>query len=117
MTDFGEIPEFSRDLKKLYKKIRSIYTDLEAFKKALASELPNHLSGTVQISNLGRDVKVPFYKVRHFRCKALKGKGSRSGIRIIYAYEQDKALVTLIEIYHKSKRENENRERILKYFT
>ncbi len=117
MTDFGEIPEFSRDRKKLYKKIRSIYDDLEVFKTALASELPNHLSGTVQISNLGRDVNAPVYKVRHFRCKALKGKGSRSGIRVIYAYEQDKALVTLIEIYHKSKRENENRERILKYFT
>jgi mRNA-degrading endonuclease RelE of RelBE toxin-antitoxin system len=117
MTDFGEIPEFSKDLKKLYKKFRSIYDDLEAFKKALASELPNHLSGTVQISNLGRDVKTPIYKVRHFRCKALKGKGSRSGIRVIYAYEQDKALVTLIEVYHKSKQENENRERILKYFT
>ena len=65
MTDFGEIPEFSRDLKKLYKD--------------------------------------PIYKVRHFRCKALKGKGSRSGIRVIYAYEQDKALVTLIEVYHTMK--------------
>ena len=117
MTDFREFSEFSRDMKKLYKKFRSIYDDLEAFKKALTSELPNHLSGTVQISNLGRDVKVPVYKVRHFRCKSLKGKGSRSGIRVIYAYELDKALVTLIEVYNKSKRENENRERILKYFT
>jgi len=117
MTDFGEIPEFARDLKKIHKKFRSIYDDLEAFKKALASELPNHLSGTVQISDLGRDVKDPIYKVRHFRCKALKGKGSRSGIRVIYAYQQDKDKVMLIEIYHKSKQENENRERILKHFT
>ena len=115
MTDFEEIPEFSRDLKKMHKKFRSIYDDLEAFEKALVSELPNHLSGTVQISDLGRDVKDPIYKVRHFRCKALKGKGSRSGIRVIYAYQQDKDKVTLIEMYHKSKQENENRERILKY--
>jgi len=43
--------------------------------------------------------------------------GGRSGIRVIYAYELDKALVTLIEVYNKSKRENENLERILKYFT
>ena len=41
MTDFEEIPEFSKDLRKLYKKFRSIYDDLEAFEKALASEFPN----------------------------------------------------------------------------
>ncbi|MGB7532523.1 MAG: hypothetical protein WA977_06040 [Halobacteriota archaeon] len=115
MTDFEEILEFSKDLQKMHKKFRTIYDDLEAFKKALASDLPNHLSGTVQISNLGQDVKDPIYKVRHFRCKTLKGKGSRSGIRVIYAYQQDKDKVTLIEVYHKSKQENENRERILKY--
>jgi len=115
MTDFEEIPEFSKDLKKMHKKFRTIYDGLEAFEKALASGLPNHLSGTVQISDLGRDVKDPLYKVRHFRCKALKGKGSRSGIRVIYAYEQDKDKVMLIEMYHKSKQENENRERILKH--
>jgi mRNA-degrading endonuclease RelE of RelBE toxin-antitoxin system len=74
------------------------------------------LSGTVQISDIGQDVKDPIYKVRHFRCKALKGKGSRSGIRVIYAYQQDKDKVMLIEMYHKSKQGNENRERILKYF-
>ena len=115
MTDFEEIPEFARDLKKMHKKFRSIYDDLEAFEKALASGLPNHLSGTVQISDIGQDVKDPIYKVRHFRCKTLKGKGSRSGIRVIYAYQQDKDKVMLIEIYHKSKQENENRERILKH--
>jgi hypothetical protein len=117
MVDFVEIDEFSRDLKKLHKKFSSIYDDLKDFKKALASKLPGHLPGTVQISNLGGDVKVPIYKVKHFRCKALKGKGSRSGIRVIYAYKQDKGEVTLIEIYHKSNQENENRKRILKYFS
>jgi len=79
-------------------------------------ELPNHLPGTFRISGLGEEVKVPIYKLKHFRCKSLKGKGSRSGIRVIYAYQQDKDKVTLIEVYHKNKQENENRERILKYF-
>jgi mRNA-degrading endonuclease RelE of RelBE toxin-antitoxin system len=83
----------------------------------LEATLPNHLNGTFQISDLGQDVKVPVYKVKHFRCKALKGKGVKSGIRVIYAYEEYKDMVTLIEIYHKNKKENEDRDRILKYFT
>ncbi|MBA7536356.1 hypothetical protein ES705_28619 [subsurface metagenome] len=117
MTEFVKTPEFSNDLKKIYKRFKSIYKDLQRFKNALELELPKRLSGTVRISRLGHDVKVPIYKVRHFRCQSLKGKGSRSGIRIIYAYEQDEDKVTLIEIYHKNKKENEDRDRILNYFT
>ncbi len=115
MTDFEEVPEFSKDVKKLHKKFKSIYGDLETFKKALISELPNRLSGTVRVSNLGQDVKNSIYKVRHFRCKALN-KGSRSGMRIIYAYEQNEEKVTLIEAYYKGSKKNEDRKRIFKYF-
>lgn len=55
MTDFEEVPEFSKDVKKLHKKFKSIYGDLETFKKALISKLPNQLSGTVRVSNLGQE--------------------------------------------------------------
>jgi hypothetical protein len=115
MIDFEEVDEFSKDVKKLHKKFNSIDSDLGTFKKALISELPNHLSGTIRVSNLGENVKVPIYKVRRFRCKALN-KGNRSGIRIIYAYEQNEDKITLIEAYYKGSQENEDRKRILKYF-
>jgi len=115
MTDFEEVPEFSKDVKKLHKKYNSIDGDLETFKKALISELPNQLSGIVRVSNLGQNVKIPIYKARYFRCKTLN-KGSRSGIRIIYAYEQNEEKVTLIEAYYKGSQENEDQKRILKYF-
>ncbi len=116
MTEFLQVDEFKKDLKKLNKKYKSLNNDLKSnFCEVLDSELPNHLPGAFRISGLGEEVKVPIYKLKHFRCKSLKGKGSRSGIRVIYAYEQDKDKVTLIEMYHKSKQENENRERILKY--
>jgi mRNA-degrading endonuclease RelE of RelBE toxin-antitoxin system len=107
MTEFVELHEFSRDIKKIERNFSSIGKDLNVFKEALVSKLPDQLPGTVRISNLGRDVKVPIYKVKHFRCRDLKGKGNRSGIRVIYAYNQDKDEVALIEIYYKGKKENE----------
>ena len=116
MTEFLEVSEFTKGLKKLNKKYKTINDDLETFCKALKAVLPNHLPKTVQISGLGQDVKIPIFKARRFRCKYLGG-GRNSGIRIIYAYEQDKDRVTLIEIYPKNKKENEDRDRVLKYFT
>jgi len=117
MTEFLQVDEFKKELKKLNKKYKTLNNDLKSnFCEVLDLELPNHLPGTFRISGLGEEVKVPIYKLKHFRCKSLKGKGSRSGIRVIYAYDNDEDKVTLIEIYYKSKQENENRERILKYF-
>lgn len=103
-------------MKKMRKKYPSIDDDLEIFKGALVSKLPDTLPGVVRISDLGQDVKVPIYKARHFRCGTLKGRGNRSGVRVIYAYEQDKDRITLIEVYHKSTGENEDRDRIFRYF-
>ncbi|MBN1455818.1 MAG: hypothetical protein JW945_06185 [Methanomicrobia archaeon] len=115
MTEFFQVNEFEKDLKKLRKKYRTIDKDLEVFCKALQAELPNHLPGTVQISGLGEEISVPLYKVRHFRSRDLK-RGSRSGIRIIYAYQSDMNEVTLIEIYYKGDKEKEDLERIKRYF-
>ena len=46
---------------------------------------------------------IQIYKLKKFSCKALKGKGNRSGIRIIYAFYPDKFLVEFLEIYFKEK--------------
>jgi len=35
-----------------------------------------------------------------FSCKSLKGKGVRSGIRIIYAYYEEEDIIEFIEIYY-----------------
>jgi hypothetical protein len=42
--------------------------------------------------------------------------GVQSGIRVIYAYFEEKDKIELIEIYYKGDKENEDRERILKYY-
>ena len=52
------------------------------------------------------------YKVRKFACKSLKNRGSKTGLRVIYVYEEDDKKITFIEIYFKADKENEDRERL-----
>ena len=115
MTDFFRLDEFGHDLKKLQKDYPSLEDDLENFTAALTPRIPDGLPGIVRISNLGSGVVDPIYKVRKFRCQSLKGRGSKSGIRLIYAYHPAVDKITFIEIYFKGKKENEDRERILQY--
>jgi mRNA-degrading endonuclease RelE of RelBE toxin-antitoxin system len=114
---FDEAPEFSKDMKKLNKKYNTIYDDLETFKKALSVALPDKLPGIFSISDLGDVIIYPAYKVKKFHCKALKGKGAKSGIRLIYTYYPSLNMIYFIEAYHKNQQENEDRERILRYLS
>jgi mRNA-degrading endonuclease RelE of RelBE toxin-antitoxin system len=118
MTPFREIlrlPQFERDLKGLLKRFRSLEDDLDNFIKTeltLFHKLGIDNKGVVQIGGLGlQSPKV--YKGRKFACRALKGKGAHSGIRVIYAYLEEIDRVELIEVYYKGDKENEDRERIL----
>ena len=52
------------------------------------------------------------YKAKMFACKALKGKGVQSGIRVIYAYFSTEDVIEFVEIYYKGDKENEDKERI-----
>ncbi|MEA2104843.1 MAG: hypothetical protein U9P79_09430 [Candidatus Cloacimonadota bacterium] len=71
--------------------------------------------GVFQICNLGIDYP-QIYKARKFACRSLKGTGSRSGIRIIYAYYEKEDKIEFIEIYYKGDKDNEDRERIIKCY-
>jgi len=122
MTSFSKVIRgdgFSKDLKKLLKRYRSLEEDWEVFIKAqLFSfhklQIDNH--GLFPINNLGFE-SPQVYKAKKFACKSLKGKGAKSGIRIIYAYIPEYDELFLIQIYSKNDKENEDRERIKKLFT
>jgi hypothetical protein len=114
------LQEFDKDIKKLKKKYRTLEKDLERF--LLAQVYIHHIEkhdvkGLYRIPGLG--IKEPkIFKATRFSCQSLGG-GSYSGIRVIYAYtekENDRDKVTLIEIYYKGDKENEDRDRIRKYF-
>lgn len=49
-------------------------------------------------------------------CRALKGRGVNSGLRLVYAYFPTDQMITLIELYHKSDKESEDRHRITANF-
>ncbi len=108
--------EFDKNLKKLLKRFPSLNDDLETLIETqfkLFHKLGTDNNGIVRISNLGFD-EPPIYKVRKFACKSLKGKGARTGMRLIYAYYKVEDRLLLIELYNKSEQEIENKSYIKK---
>ncbi len=72
-------------------------------------------NGIKRISGLG--IKNPeIYKARKFACKSLKGRGSKSGIRVIYSCFKDEDRIELVEIYFKGDKTSEDRDRIRKLY-
>jgi len=113
----SRLPEFERDTRRLLKRFKTIEDDLEIFiekQLILYHKLKVDNKGIFQI--IGLPVENPkVYKAKKFACKSLKGKGVQSGIRVIYAYEEEKDKIVLIEIYFKGDKANEDKKRILEY--
>ena len=115
--NYKNTEEFQHDLKRLLKKFPSLNADIEVAKtftielfhlqkinKQAIFPIPNFCTEELKIC-----------KLKKFACKALKGRGVKSGIRIIYAYSVVTNAVDFIEIYFKGEAENEDRERIKQY--
>ena len=112
--EFGQLPEFSKDLKKLLKKYRTLNEDLEVVKLDLNDEPGESPPFSFEINNLG--IETCIIKVKKIACKALKGRGVNSGLRLIYAYFPDEQKIIFIELYHKNDKGNEDRDRIILNF-
>lgn len=113
------LSDFIKDFKRLQKNYPTIKQDLKVFVNTqliLSHKLNIQNSGIVRISGLSI-MQPQIYKARKFACKSLKGRGVSSGIRIIYAYFEDDDRIELVEIYFKGDKENEDRKRILKYYS
>jgi len=111
---FEELTEFKRDLKKLLKKYRTLNTDLDVLKKVLEFYPSERPPFSFCIDNLGLETCV--IKVKKIACRALKGRGVNSGLRLIYAHFKEEEKIIFIELYHKNDKENEDRQRIIKNF-
>lgn len=111
---FDHVEEFSKDLKRLLKRFRSLEEDLEVLKKVLAVSPSAMPSVSFLMNNTGSLQEI--IKVKKFACRALKGKGANSGIRVIYAYHKEEQKIVFIEIYFKADQENEDRNRMRKYY-
>ena len=115
--EISPIPEFNKDIRRLLRKFKTLEDDLKIFIEKqlnLYHKLKIDNKGIFQIPDL--QIESPkIYKAKKFACRSLKGKGVQSGIRVIYAYFEEEYEVEFIEIYYKGDKENEDRERILRY--
>jgi len=114
MIKYKELDKFKKDFKRLIKKFPSLSEDLATVKKAVI-EL-RHLKNinnlaTFEIPGFSTN-EASFWKIKKFACKSLKGRGVQSGVRVIYCWREIFSEVVFIEIYFKSEKENEDRERI-----
>ena len=111
---FDELSEFEKDLKNLLKKFRTLNDDLEVVKQDLNDEPGESPPFSFRINGLGIETCV--IKVKKIACKALKGRGVNSGLRLIYAHFEAEGKITFVELYHKNDKENEDKRRILNNF-
>lgn len=111
-------PEFEKEFNRFKKKWRTLEEDMKTFINTplkLYHEQSKLLKGIKQINGLG--IEHPkIYKVTRFACKALKGTGSNSGIRITYAYIEENDRIEFIEMYYKGDKDNEDRGRIISHY-
>jgi len=115
--NYEETLEFQKDFKKLSKRFRTLAEDLKVAKRNAIELLhiyeinnrsiffiPNFCSKTVTVC-----------KLKKFACKSLKGRGSKSGIRIIYVFLEKSRKVIFLEIYFKGNKRKEDFDRIKNY--
>ena len=112
--NFDELAEYRKDIKHLIKKYRTLHEDMEVVKKVLTVLPDERPPFSYRIDNLG--ITTCIIKVKKIACKALKGRGVNSGLRLVYAYFPNEQRIILIELYHKNDKESEDRNRITQYF-
>ena len=111
---FEELPEYQKDLKQLLKKYRTLKPDMKDLQKTLEVEPDAEPPFSYRIEGLG--IKTCVIKVKKIACRALKGKGVNSGLRLIYAWFEVEQRIVMVELYHKNEKENEDRNRINRHF-
>ena len=96
---------FEKQLKRLIKKFRSLEEDLLVVEKntiKLLHESKIDNNSIEHVPNLKHE-ETEIYKIKKFACKSLKGKGVRSGIRVVYARSIKTGNIEYLEIYYKEK--------------
>lgn len=109
-----ELDEYRKDIKTLSKKYRTLPGDIEVVKKVLLVNPKERPPFSFRIDNLGLETCV--IKVKKIASRSFKGKGVNSGFRLIYAHFENEDRIVLVELYHKSIKEVEDKKRIFDHF-
>ncbi|MFA5776599.1 MAG: hypothetical protein WC988_03545 [Patescibacteria group bacterium] len=115
---YSQTLEFEKGFRKLLKRFGTLKDDLETAKIAAIELYHIHKIDNLSIFPVqGFCVKgTQIFKLKKFACRALKGRGSKSGIRIIYAFYSRENKIEFIEIYFKGDQENYLAERSDTYY-
>lgn len=106
--EFVELPEFSRDLKRLQKKYKSLGDDFGRLKKILTVK-PDGTGGK-HWNCIHKNESVAVYKVR-LACTYLRD----NTMRVIYAHKKASSEIEFIELYYKGEKENHEEARLKSY--
>lgn len=115
---YTETREFSKDVKKLSKRYRTLNEDLKILKRASIELYHLHdvdNNSIFPIPNFCNDF-IRSYKVKKIASMSFKGKGVKSGLRLIYIFDSRSNQVFFVELYFKGDKENEDKERLRRYF-
>ena len=109
--------KFKKEFKKIFTKKHcpTIKSDFQL----LYDILINHLEESGKFSphvcrhvaGLDNYVSIPAFIVKNFRCQGIN-KGSRSGFRITFLFDEEKRKFIFVEFFEKSKKEVPNKKRI-----
>ena len=118
MLTYKRHSNFSKWLKQLLKKFRTLEEDIKTVQRSaiellLLRSLDNRSIDLIPTFNSDT---VRIYKIRKFSCKSLKWKWVQSGIRIIFAYFPERQEVEYLEIYYKADQENMDYDFAKEYF-
>ena len=105
--NFSDLPKFQRELKRLGKKYKSLPDDLQEFCN-IVSAVP--LGNSKHFNVINQTELFCIVKARLF-CRYLKG----TSLRVVYSYFEQEQRIEFIELYFRSDKENEKRERIKGY--
>ena len=114
ISSLVRLPEFERDLAKLLRKYRTLEEDLEVFvdySLRLYHEKGLQKGRIERVAGLGFEDPAVFVAKR-VACQALKSKGSRTGIRVVWAWFESEGRVELVEIYMKGGKDIEDKARL-----
>lgn len=110
--------KFDQELKSLSKKFRSLPGDFKILKEFSIEFFHNSgikdKDSILKIEGCCND-RFESYVIKKIACRSLKGRGCKSGFRITYILDKTSDVITFMEIYFKSDKEVEDKERLKKY--
>lgn len=107
MSNFNQLPEFQKEIKRLGSKYPSLCDDLKKFETILSAH-PTGIGKNFEIIHNFENIKV--VKAR-LACRSLRDRS----IRVIYAYHKKQITFMYIEMYFKGDKANEDYERVKEY--